>query len=79
MTAALSPVLAKCAAPAFSQAAEKSAGEELETAVVTAIRSSLANSLEAKCESQTVVDVLISGVSIAREFSERERVSILPV
>jgi iron complex outermembrane receptor protein len=58
IAAAVSLALAKHAAPAYSQEAANTSGEDVETVVVTGIRPSLAKSLEAKRESPTVVDVL---------------------
>ncbi len=75
MAAALSPVIAKHAGPAYSSKAGTKSGKEIGT-VVPGIRA---------CQSQTVMDVLttdknvaeslerVRGVSIAREFAGSER------
>jgi len=59
IAAAVSMALAKHAL-ADAQEATNTQGEEVETVLVTGIRASLAESLEVKRESQTVVDVITS-------------------
>lgn len=85
MAAAISQAIAKHLAPAHLPEAARGSFQEIETVAVPAIGSSLAKSLQAKRESQAVIDVLttdkdvaealqrVSGVSISREFAKGER------